>query len=203
VEARAARRQDVLTVVDSDIQSVSKSIREIKDRQSETQGTAAAQLDRERKRLAKVATLLCAVRAHARGRVHLAGTLARQERWIHEHAALAKEGPGARSLDMVVERWEVVIEPGQRVEVAGTCQTEAIPPGLGSSDGYRSRLTAQVMRGSDAAPVRVIGVGEIAASESDPASTRAPTPGSRDTTRRWLAALIVLAAVLIGWMTSR
>lgn len=167
LEARAVRQKQVLAVVDGEIEQVSEAIRELKQLQREAGGRSAAEFGSERRRLAKVATLLCAVRAAARGRVHMKGTLESQAKWIAANSHLADGGAGSKSVGLSVDRWEITIEEGQRVEVEGICQEEAILATLAACDGYRSRPTALVLRAPAEAPIRVVGVGEIAPSRTE------------------------------------
>ncbi len=206
LDARAERSVEVLAIVDAEIDDVSSRLREIKKEKRTKAGPGAAELNREQKRLAKVATLLCAIRAQARGRVHLSGTLASQQEWIRKNAHLAQGGPGGSSAQLAIEGWEIAIEEGQSVEVEGICLTEAIPPGLASTDGYRSRLTGLVMRGSEDSPLRVIGKGAIAASltERGPRE-RVPEPPLVDPGKslRWTLGVGLALVALLVWALTR
>jgi len=162
VDARAERREQLVAVAESDLQSLSQRLREVKAKLKTVQGERQRLLDRERRHLASVATLLLATRAHARGKIHVAGSLDAQADWIRKHAEKASRGHGAATAMMALDAWEVVIEPGQRVCVEGPCEIETMSPEHRQGDGYRSRQTGRVMRGSAAAPLRITGVGAIA-----------------------------------------
>jgi hypothetical protein len=200
VDARAERRRQLRAVAEADIATLSERLREVKAKLRVVQGTGAAELNRERERLALVATFLHATRAHARGKVHLGGSARAQAKWIREHGEIATAGPGAATATMTVDAWEVVIEEGQRVTVEGPCRTEALSADLGHSDGYRSRLTGRVLRGSPGAPLRVTGVGAIAPQERDARPTPLPrgVPQPPRGARMKLAlALLLLVAIVV------
>lgn len=182
VRLRQHRREDYLEQIVSDVDAVGVRIRELKDQLRE-QGPDHAQLTAERRRLAKVATLLCAMRAEANGNVHLGGDANGQRAWIERNAHLADDGPGAASVKMRVkrrvERLEVALEVGQRVEVEGFAEVTPVPAGYGgASGGYRTAPTCLTLRADDR-PVLVLGVGEAAPAprEAPPArTTAAPSP---------------------------
>lgn len=136
VDVRAQRAQELVETAESDIAAVSESIRALKDRARTTQGPAQGELNRERRRLAKVATVLCAIRAEARENVHVGGTLAGQRKWIEKNLHFANEGGGKlRTIQMRVERFEVVLCDGDPVEIEGRLRREPMPGELGG--GYR------------------------------------------------------------------
>ena len=182
VRLRQHRREDYLEQIVSDVDAVGVRIRELKDQLRE-QGPDHARLTAERRRLAKVATLLCAMRAEANGNVHLGGNANGQRAWIERNAHLADDGPGAASVKMRVkrrvERLEVALEVGQRVEVEGFAEVTPVPAGYGgTSGGYRTAPTCLTLR-ADERPVLVLGVGEAAPAplEAPPArTTAAPSP---------------------------
>lgn len=182
VRLRQHRREDYLEQIVSDVDAVGVRIRELKDQLRE-QGPDHARLTAERRRLAKVATLLCAMRAEANGNVHLGGDANGQRAWIERNAHLADDGPGAASVKMRVkrrvERLEVALEVGQRVEVEGFAEVTPVPAGYGgASGGYRTAPTCLTLRADDR-PVLVLGVGEAAPAplEAPPArTTAAPSP---------------------------
>jgi len=142
VRAPAERERMLTEAADADYREVSAHIRELKTKLRETQGEKMKPILRERQRLAKVATLLCAVRAHARGNVHLGGSLAGQAKWIEKNSHLV--GEGARSVELITERWEVALEAEQVVRVRGVCRREPAPPGV-AVVGYRDRSDCLVM----------------------------------------------------------
>lgn len=206
VEAVAQRRQEVLGQVDHDIHEVSRRSRAVKDALREGSGDAKA-LGRERKRLAQLATLLCAVRAQARGRVHVGGSLAGQSRWIAEHAKEITAGPGAKTLRLVVDQWETVIAPGDEVEIEGERALEPAPPGLGHGGGYRERASIGVLRAPEGGALVVRGAarpqlpsGRWAAS-APPRS--APDPSTADRTLVAIVAAATGTLVVLAWLLAR
>jgi hypothetical protein len=163
VEARAVRQKTLLSAVATDLRAVSDRLKDLKEAIVRSAGDDAAALHRERKHLAKVATLLCAIRAHARGRVHLAGSLRSQEKWIRANTHLASGGgPGAATTNLMVDRWETVLQEGHRVEIEGMVTTEPAPPEIARGASYREAATVRVIVGRDTHGVRVVGRGEHA-----------------------------------------
>jgi hypothetical protein len=208
VEALGERREEILRVADADHANVERRIRELKELLKTVSGPRAGQLQRERKALAHSLTLLLAIRAHARRRVHRAGSLRDQERWIAEQA---KKGDGDhRSVKLMVESWEVVLEEGQRVEIEGVAAIEPVPPGVGEGGGYRERPTCTVLRAPEGGELRITGVGASALPQAtregkwtDP--VRVVREPSRVTFERAvIAGLVVLlaAALLLSWMSE-
>lgn len=201
VDTRAERRELVIEAANADIQAVSARIKVLKDQLRA--GSADPLVHEERRRLAKVATLLCAVKAHARGKVHLSGTLASQAEWIQKNQGLLVDGEG-RALELLAERFEVVLAPGMEVEVHATFRVGPMPAGMGHS-GYRDRPTCMMASGAADDPVRVVGIGAAAPRPPDPPkdeeveaaveSFRQRRPLTRD---QW-AGIAVLIATAIAW----
>ena len=152
--------QEVVELATSEISAVSAELSELKQRLKVKDSPA---LRRRRKKLAKVATLLCSIKAHARGNVHGKGTLESQERWIEKNRHLATEGPGSATVQKAVSRLLVVLEPGDRVTVSGRFRKEPVPAGLGGSGGYRDRPTCWVVRGAS-----VVGHEDASVDETPP-----------------------------------
>ncbi len=142
----AERQRQVVRAADADHRALSERLRELKTELRSAAGKRARELIEERKRLAKIVTVLLAVRAHGRGRVHVGGSLPAQERWIHEHAASVDTSAGVKSLELVAERWEVVLEEGQEVEVEGFAQVEHVPATLAGGGGSPTRLQGAAAR---------------------------------------------------------
>ncbi|UJR85606.1 hypothetical protein [Sandaracinus amylolyticus] len=208
VEARAHRAQEVLGKIDRDIDEVARRQRAVKDALRRGGGGAMKELHAEKRRLAELATLLCATRAHARGRVHVGGSLEGQQAWIRAHAETTEPGPGA-TMRLVIEQWEVVLAEGDEVEIEGECALEAAPPGTGAG-GYRERASCLVLRAPAGGTLEAHGVGASGVSETPP-STRArrraaaavrerppPDPGHVLT---GAVALVVGVLVLLAWLT--
>lgn len=206
LDALAIRKRQATSVVEADIEDVSRRIKELKEQQRASGGHNSAEYNKERKRLAKIATLLCAMKAATRNKIHLGGTLESQEKWIqkHLHLASAPDGAGQAAGEFFRERWEVVVAEGQTVEVEGMSQREAVP-GVAPTDGYRSRATTLTLRAPTDGKLRVIGVGEIAPertvkvelSEEVVAQMRAGAPK----TVQWIVAIICALGLLVWYAT--
>ncbi|MBK7773959.1 MAG: hypothetical protein IPI43_07435 [Sandaracinaceae bacterium] len=159
VDVRAQRAESLVQLVEEDIIAVSATIRALKETAKHGPLAQQGEANRERRRLAKVATLLCAVRAEARGNVHVGGDLAGQRKWIAAHVHIATNEAG-RSLQRREERFEVVLREGDSVEVSGVLRREPLPSGLGG--GYRERTDCWAMAPGASGHVRVVGVGASA-----------------------------------------
>lgn len=208
LEALATRKQQALAVVEADIQDVSARIKELKEQQRAAAGRSSGVYNKERKRLAKIATLLCAMKAATRGKIHLAGTLESQAKWIDEnlHLASAADGAGGAAGKIFRDRWEVVVSEGQTVEVEGISQLEATP-GIAPSDGYRSRATTLTLRAPTDGKLRVIGVGAIAPErtirvELSQEVERARAMAALPKNVMWFTA-ILLAFFALVWFATR
>lgn len=167
VDARAALGQRLLSVVEGDLRSVAARLSAIKAQLRSGNGTEIAALQRERRKLAEIATFLHATRAHARGRVHVGGTLEGQAQWIRERAAKSVDASALKTVQIARSAWEVALEPGQTVTITGPCRTELLPPELGGDGGYRANSSARVLRGTEALPLLLVGEGAIAPSETE------------------------------------
>ncbi|AKF10990.1 hypothetical protein [Sandaracinus amylolyticus] len=208
VEARAQRREEVLGQVARDIDDVSRRQRAVKDAIRRGEGGTAKALHAERRRLAELATLLCAMRAHARGRVHVGGSLQGQDAWIRAHAETAESGPGASTLRLVIEQWEVVLEERDEVEIEGECALEAAPPGTGPG-GYRERASCLALRAPSGGTLEVRGVGATGAGEPiarHPSRRAPPVVPERPATDpgrvlTGAVAVVVGVLVLLAWLT--
>lgn len=159
VSARGERRREIVAVANADLEKIATRLAEVKEALRREAGPGARALHREREELATLATFLHATRAHARGKVHLAGSRAAQEKWIREHATLAEGGLAKETAALARNAWEVVIQPGQRVIVEGPTAVEPLPEGFGGAAGYRDAPRARVMRGSPGAPLELTSAG--------------------------------------------
>ncbi len=196
VDVRAKRTEEVLATVSADHQVLSEKLRELKERRKRAAGDEAKRLAAERERLAKVATYLLAVRAHARGKLHLGGrTLAQQARWIEENAP--KEGDGAATVRMTVDRYEVVLADGDTVVAEGVVTVEPIPASLAGGGGYREQPVARVLGPGPSGVVRITGV-SASQPQAPPPVTRAgaTTPGARF--ERGVVATVAFVAAVAG-----
>lgn len=164
VEARAERKEEMITNIDADLDLVQNRLKELKVLRREAGGNIAAELMSESRELRKLATLLCSIRAHARGSVHRSGgSLAGQERYIREQREhFQSGGKGEKSLKLVDERFEVVLGEGEQIQVTGLCQREAVPAGLGLGGGYRDLPTCLHIRAPHDGQLMVRGVGSAA-----------------------------------------
>ena len=158
--------QDTLVeTATSDLQAVTSRIRVLKDELRET-GGADKTLRSERKRLAKIATLLCAIRAHARGNVHASANLEEQQRFIDEHMGLIQsDGLGTATMKMMVHRLEVILQPDDPVQVEGVFRIEPMPPDVGGAQGYRERPVCWTLRDGDE-PATLIGMGKVSPAQN-------------------------------------
>lgn len=176
LSAKGDWTEEVVQIATSEIQAVSRELAELKQQLKEQD---RPELRRRRKKLAKVATLLCSVKAHARGKVHGKGTLESQARWIEKNKHLADDGPGQATMAKAVNRLVVVLEPGATVTVSGRFQREPVPPGLGASGGYRDRPTCWIVR-----EAHVVGQKELAANATPPSPDAPPRPTSHSADER-------------------
>lgn len=181
VDVRAERTKEVLETVAADHQALSQVLQGLKQQLKTAQGEEYNQLQKRRRELAKVATFLLAVRAHARGRLHLGGmTLAQQGRWIEENAPAQRPAEGGATIAMAVDRYEVVLAPGDTVVAEGVVATEPVPASMAVAGGYRDAPTARVLGPGDGGVVRLVGVG-ASQPQPPPPPDEAPPPrrGSR------------------------
>ncbi|MCB9629121.1 MAG: hypothetical protein H6725_17255 [Sandaracinaceae bacterium] len=156
IDMRAERVEELVQTADADIAEVSAAIRQLKEQAKRGPAAQQAEAQRERRRLAKVATLLCAIRAEARGNVHVGGNPAGQQRWIAKNAHLAGEY-GGRTIERRVARFEVALSEGDTVEVEGVLRRQPLPGGVGG--GYRDRTDCWAITPRPTGKVRVLGVG--------------------------------------------
>lgn len=177
VIAAGEERKTLVETATSDLQAVTARIRILKD---ELRGSSGQnkELRAERKRLAKIATLLCAIRAHARGNVHASANLEEQQRFIDANIGLIQsDGLGTATMKMMVHRLEIVLAPDDPVEVEGVFRIEPMPPDIGGAQGYRERPSCWTVRDGDD-PALLIGVGRVAPerTKTKGASTKAEAP---------------------------
>jgi len=161
VRARTDWQEAVVRVATSEIALVSEELGRIK--RVFREGGGDTELRAEQRRLKKVATLLCKLKAHARGNVHgNNGTLASQGAWIEKHQHLATRGHGATTMERAVKRWVLTLQPGDPVRVRGRFVVEPLPPGLDApGGGYRDRPTCVVVHDAT-----VVGRGEVTEAKS-------------------------------------
>lgn len=207
VDARAERRETIVAAVDRDVNELGQRQRAVKRAIRRGEGDLRA-LHAERRRLAEQVTLLCAIRAHARRRVHIGGSPAGQQRWIDAHAREVGDSGAPASLRLVAERWEIALEEGHEIEVEGVCEREMTVEG-----GYRGQASRLVVRAPPGGTIRVRGVGASAPAASPPPAERArraprsrprARPASVPTDRIVLAIVTGVCAVgaLLAWWLS-
>lgn len=208
VRARADRSEQVVEMATAEMAVLSEELRSLKERLKQED---EPELRARRRHLAKVATLLCSLKAHARGRVHGKGTLASQAAWIQKNRHLADDGPGSATTRLAVEVWEMTLSPGDAVTVEATFRVEPVPPGIGVGGGYRDRPTCVVARGArlvgqgDARPLRPP---EIAAlrgpSASGPPDRAGPRPRGRSPFEQTVRLVVcgVTVAATVYWLLS-
>lgn len=174
--AAGEERKTLLETASADLHAVTARIRELKDAFRES-GSADAKLHSERKRLRKIATLLCAIRAHARGNVHASANLTEQKRFIDAQMHLIESGGlGTATLTRMVDRLEVVLTPDDPVEVEGVFRREPLPPELVAAQGYRERPTCWTIRDGEGQPAKLVGVGVIAPEQNKAARMETESP---------------------------
>lgn len=182
IVAAAEERKTLVETATSDLHAVTGRIRVLKDELRASGGTIK-KLRSERKRLAKIATLLCAIRAHARGNVHASANLEEQQKFIDANMALIQsDGLGTATMKMMVHRLEVVLQPDDPVEVEGVFRVEPMPPDIGGAQGYRERPACWTVRAGEK-PAIVVGVGRVAPERTKSASTRAEAPSRSQASR--------------------
>lgn len=160
VAARAELRERVVRLADAELGEVESRLRELKSERKSVAGPRASDISRELKRLRKLATLLCAIRARARGNVHIGGTLGGQDRYISERSPQFS-GSGSEVLRISTEVPELVLREGDEIEVTGLVSIEPIPPEL-FAGGYRDLPTCAHLRAPAGGALVIRGVGDAA-----------------------------------------
>ncbi len=196
VGVRAQETDAVVALIDADIGAVSERIRELKRIRKRGPATAARAAMTEHKQLKKVATLLCAMRAHARGNVHVGGTLDGQAAYIRERSATISDNVAPKSLELFGKTYEVRLEDGQDIRVTGLCEEAFIPPDVGPVGGYRDAPTCIQIRAPDGEDLVITGVGEL--EPLPPPAVVPPAPQALAPRRRSGVGRAVGWAVVIG-----
>ncbi|MCB9595196.1 MAG: hypothetical protein H6719_20935 [Sandaracinaceae bacterium] len=210
VDVRASRAKEILETVSADHQALSDSLARLKQQLKGATGEEAKRVRAKQRELAAVVTYLLAVRAQAKGKIHLGGsTLDQQRRWIERNAPRTRPGEAARTIELTVDRYEVVLADGDRVVAEGVIATEPVPAGLATGGGYREQPTARILGPGRDGVVRVVGVGASRPVRSvpregeppaDPSPWR-PPPGvaaGGAFERRVLAGVTLLGMVALG-----
>ncbi len=200
-------RQELVSLLDANIHAVSAHLHRLKERYRDTGGQEASRIARQLNRKKKVATLLCALRAQARDRVHMGRDLEDQAAHITRLRAQIDADPGLRNAQPIpVERYEVTLEEGEQVTVEGFCQWEPDPDPTADGATYRERPLRLVVRAPVDGELRVMGGSHRAVASDDqrPESTWAVTtsearpPAEREEERGnalpWVGAILALGA---------
>ncbi|MFW5738984.1 MAG: hypothetical protein ACOC1F_01315 [Myxococcota bacterium] len=212
VDARAERRKQAIEEIDADVHDVSERLRALKKERKSASGREASRLAKEQRRLKKLATLLCAIRAHARGNIHVGGTKKGQEKYIRERsAALGQpgQGEGMRALALMGERFEVVLSEGAHIEVVGLCEQGPVPAGVQVAGGYRDAPTCLHIRAPDGGELMLLGLGADAPVHMEAGGLDASSDDhARDEKRQmavWhgLALLVVAVGLAVAWLAYR
>ena len=160
VAARSELRDRVIRLADAELHEVEDRIRELKSARKTASWPGAPAISRELRELRQLATLLCAVRARARGNVHVGGTLEGQERYIRERSPRFS-GSGSEVLRLATEVFELTLRAGDEIEVSGLVSIEPVPPEL-FTGGYRDLPTCPHLRPPAGGALVIRGLGEAA-----------------------------------------
>jgi len=196
VDVAAQRARETIRAADADTKAVGARLRRIKRQRKEAEGDTAKQLQVEHARLAKLVTFIHVVRAHARGKVHLGGkTFAEQTAWIEANAPQANAEAEA-TVAIAVDRFEVVIAPGDHVSAEGRVAAEPAPAGASAS--YRESPRCLALRPDGATRVRVSGSRGHRTKPEPLVQPQTPPPD------RFLLVFVVVVAVitLLAWLHS-
>ncbi len=197
----------LMNVLEADIDKVSATISDLKAEARSRHDASRREVDAKLREMKALATLLCAIRAHARGNVHVGKSLAAQERFIHERSQELKgadtQGRQSELGSMparYVQSHETILREGDHVQVTGYATQEPDPT---AAAGYRDRPRWTVVRAPEGGLLHVEGEGAEAAADileaaseallAPPAASASPP---RNTSIGWLvfiAAAIVLA----------
>jgi hypothetical protein len=132
-----ARQLDTaVKALDADVVEVGDRLRELKHQLKRASPAEQPEISRRILHFRGLATLLCSVRAHARGRLHSAKSLAMQAELIERESARYREVvQSPRLRELMVARHESLLREGDRARVSGWCRWEA---DAGAAGGYRS-----------------------------------------------------------------
>ena len=196
VASRAWRQ--VVSAIDADIHEVSRKLRQLKQRMRRASPAEQRLLAGELRDDKRLATLLCAMRAHARGRLHMAESLDEQRDYIAEQSQFYRDRGITREVtSRFLERNDVVLQAGDVVRVTGHCQWEP-DPDPNAVGGYRDRAMRLSVRAPPDTPLSVEAEGERAAIAKQLQAARArelPDVAHREAVRRgWLFAILMTAA---------
>jgi len=199
----AERHEQAIAALDLDVNEVSGRLRAIKRELRHADPGRAKALQAVRRRDKRLATLLCAIRAQSRGRLHSKTNLAAQAAFISsERAEFGDQEPDDGALaGMLVKRWEALIEPGQYVVVEGYCRWEPThDPAKAEIGGYRGtplQLTVQAPADSDLLVGSPDALDRPLPVPVEPAHIKRGAPGKSKRRRLlWLAVIAGLSALI-------
>lgn len=187
-----------LEVVDADVRLVSDQLATVRDKLREKRDPEVVQ---QRKTLRKLYTLLCAIRAHARGHCHVGKSLEGQERFIAKNTALfASEFAPKKLRTLELTREETILTVGQQVRVTGVASRRV--DGLAAGSGYRERSTRLVLSAPEDEPLLIIGEGAEEA-EQERRIEAAVTPEQNPVRLQFALGLMLAILALAGWLLTR
>lgn len=192
-------RGDTMNVLDADINKVSGRLSDLKAEARTVRPDERRKIDAELRELKGVATLLCAIRAHRRGKTHVGKTLAGQERFIRERSKQYEaHGELAQMHTRHLQSYDTILAEGDTVQVEGLATQEPDPT---RAAGYRGRAMRTVIRAPHDGAVRVCGEGSEAASAAlapgmAPLPPAHPEPEKRASMRLWLLFAVGAAIAL-------
>jgi hypothetical protein len=193
--------KEAIAVLDADINELSERLHDMKQQMRNGSPSEQRELLPVIRRHRELATVLCAIRAHARGRTHIKGTLDEQEAYIRKTSAKFEESEAKRAHKLFVERQEATLVEGQRVTVRGYFQWEPDPDPTAAAGGYRSRPLRLTIRAPAGERLLVLGEGIERAAEGDPREGEGEGPAApvhEAGGRRSLFLLLEVLALLVG-----
>jgi hypothetical protein len=195
-------RGEQMSVLEADISKVSLRLSDLKAKARTVRHAERRQVDGELRELKGLATLLCAIRAHARGNVHIGKTMEGQERYIQEGSKqYEKHGELNVAPARYLRAFDTILSEGDAVEVTGNATQEPDPE---RAAGYRDRALRTVIRAPEGGVVCVSGEGaELAARALAPqvdlaALARASQPEATSNKSMWLWGVALFALVVIA-----
>jgi hypothetical protein len=200
VDAVADRVHDTLRVLDADIDEISNRLSRLKATMRSGVPAEQRKARPAQQRLRQLATLLCSIRAHARGRIHGGGrTHEEQAQLIRELSTKfkdAKDVKWAGSLQLDAPRHEILLIEGAEVTVEGVGRWEP-DPDPASAVHYREVPLRLVVRAPADGPLRVTDKPKAPVPRPRAHKVARPTPTTSATRgRRWWCWTIIGAGVL-------
>jgi hypothetical protein len=188
-------RGGMLNVLDADIKQVAAQISDKRVAARAAASDARRAIDAELRELRRLATLLCAIRAHARGNLHIGKSLAEQERLIQERSAEAASSVALREMPArYLQSYDAVLCDGDRVRITGVVSREADPDG--AAGGYRDRPLSVVISAPEGEEIHIAAEGgaelpeDVEPDSSQPSAIAKPIAVERN----WWPICVLLAA---------